>query len=289
MFFELTRALIDEILFCMEDQSGDFLLDMRESELINTKFDDIAGDFYEREERFIRIPEWRSSDGFFIMEQFASGCRNSVVRDALTQSLERGKGVFRAFKDVLTRYPETERRWFAFKTREMKRRIIQWYNGLRESWNMEKIGFEEPEETEELVLEDFLFRDYGPDDAATIAALHRACVEDNPHYADYYAENKSGMNGKIILAEAAERGIAGFAAALRQGSASCCRLVVEIKPEYRGLGLGSELCARMVDFLKNSHGTETVYIDVPVESDGFSRYLIRSSFSPTLTRYVLSV
>ncbi|MDR1216810.1 MAG: GNAT family N-acetyltransferase [Treponema sp.] len=288
MFFELTRALIDEILFCMEDQNRDFLLDTRESKLINIEYSDIEDDFNEKEERFIEIPEWCSSDGFFIMEQFASGRRNSVIRDALTQSLEQGKGVFRAFKDVLNQYPEMEKRWFVFKEREMKRRIVQWYNGLRESWDMEKIGFEEPEETQELILEDFMFRDYNPDDATTVAALHRVCVEENPRNATY-AEDDYRMSGKIIVAEAAERSIVGYSAILDQNGDCNYRLVVEVHPEYRGLGLGSELCDRMVNFLKNSRETGSVYIDVPIESDGFSRYLIRSSFSPVLTRYVLSV
>lgn len=270
----------------MEDQNNNFLLDTQESKLINTKIDDIEGGI---EERFIRIPEWRSSDGFLVMEQFVSRRRNSVIKDALTQSLERGKGVFRAFKDVLNQYPETEKRWFAFKKREMKRRIVQWYNGLRESWNMEKIGFEEPEETQELVLEDFTFRDCILGDASAIAALHRACVDESPLCAAYDVEVKRETSDKIIVAETTERGIAGFAAAQEQGGGFNCRLIVEVQPEYRGLGLGSELCARMVDFLKNSRETGDVYIDVSIEFDGFSRYLIRSSFSPALTRYVLSV
>jgi GNAT superfamily N-acetyltransferase len=288
MFFELTQALIDEILFCMEDQNTKFLLDTQESKLIDTELNDIKDGLNKEEQRFIEIPEWHSPDGFLIMEQFASSRRNSFVRDALTQSLERGKGVFRSFKDALNRYPETGKRWFIFKEQAMKRRIIQWYNGLRESWNMEKIGFEEPEETQELILEDFAFRDRTPDDAVAIAALHRICLKERPHSAAHNREyDPSKVNNKIIVAEAMEHGIAGYTAIEEQDGGY--RLIVEIQPEYRGLGLGSELCARMVNFLKDSGKAGSVYIDVPIESDGFSKYLLRSSFKPTLTRYVLSV
>ncbi|MDR0411774.1 MAG: GNAT family N-acetyltransferase [Treponema sp.] len=287
MFFELTQALIDEILFCMEDQNNHFILDTREPKLINTKSIDIGRGLNEEEERFIEIPEWRSSDGFLVMEQFTSRCRNTVIRDALARSLDLGRGVFRAFKDVLSRYPEAEKRWFAFKEREMKRRIIQWYNGLRESWKMEKVGFEEPEETQELILEDFIFRDYSADDAEIIAALHRACIEGSRNAA--YMQNNYGTSGKIIIAEAAAYGAAGYAAILGREGDCDYRLIVGVKPEYRRLGLGSELCARMINFLKNNHKTGVVSIDVPAEFSRFSGQLARLSFSPVLTRYVLSV
>jgi hypothetical protein len=51
------------------------------------------------------------------MEHFAAGLRNPVVRNELTLALNRGRGVFRAFKDILSRYPETEKLWFSYKER----------------------------------------------------------------------------------------------------------------------------------------------------------------------------
>lgn len=38
----------------------------------------------------------------------------------------------------------------------MKREVIRWYNALREEWGLELIG-EEPEETDDLVQDDFRF------------------------------------------------------------------------------------------------------------------------------------
>ena len=85
MQFELTSALIDEILFFMEDQEGSFVLDTREGMVINTdpelrEFVDDEDDEDEEEGRFISLPEWDSSDGFRLMERFAATLRNALVR-----------------------------------------------------------------------------------------------------------------------------------------------------------------------------------------------------------------
>jgi hypothetical protein len=163
MQFELTEALIDDILFSMEDQEGEFYLDTLEGIVAGgLEGPDVFGEEDgggENDGRYIDLPEWDSASGFRLMERFAAGFRNPLVREELTSALGHGKGVFRAFKNTLSRYPETEKLWFAFKEREMKREIIMWYNGLREEWGLEKIGME-PEETGDLVLEDFRFRPF---------------------------------------------------------------------------------------------------------------------------------
>jgi ribosomal protein S18 acetylase RimI-like enzyme len=274
LYFELTPALIEDIFFCMENQNARFVLDTENSHIVDknnvTDKDDSDGD------RYISIPEWNSSDGFHLMECFAAGFRNPLVKDALQSSLEQGRGVFRAFKVALSAFPGVEKHWFAFKRKEMRRTIMAWYNALREHWNMEKIGGE-PDETEDLFPEDFIFRAYEAKDAEAVNALHNICRAGKPHDA----------GDPVLVVETASHDFVGFIAVKRKEAVvSICNL--EVSPEYRGLGIGSELCSRLIQTLEQERVSK-VYIDLPVEFEGFSRFLYRSSFKPVATRYYLEM
>jgi GNAT superfamily N-acetyltransferase len=295
MQFELSQALMDDILFSMEDQNQDFFVDAREGVLVNGDDRDEGGT--EGEDRFIPLPEWDSSEGYRLMERFAAGFRNPVVRGDLTGALNRGKGVFRAFKNVLSAHPESERLWFAFKEREMKKYILKWYNAFREEWGLEQIGME-PEETGDLVLEDFRFRGPRPEDTALAEELHRRCREDYWEYAE-----KNGLTGVLLpffeesaaartfpgtLSLVAETGAGDFAAYISSIHKDSCLYVaaLEVVGEYRGLGLGEALLSRLVASLDNA-AISTVLVDLPADSEGFSRVLLREAFKPSMCRYSL--
>ncbi|MDR2159891.1 MAG: GNAT family N-acetyltransferase [Treponema sp.] len=292
MRFDLTEALIDDILFSMEDQNGEFLLDTREGMIILT--DEISGNA-EEEDRYIGLPEWDSANGYQLMEHFTAALRNPVVRDELGSALNRGKGVFRAFKDILGRYPEIERRWFSFKEREMKRGIIRWYNGLREEWGLEKIGTE-PEETEDLVLEDFRFREAGPSDAQAAESLHRICREEYVKYAKennpaaevFLADLSWRFPGKLALvAETGGGDFAGYVVA--DGTGPVLHIfALEVKPEYRGLGVGETLMLRFLEKAREGLCSR-VTVDLPSTAESFSRELLREAFKPYAVRYCLEL
>jgi ribosomal protein S18 acetylase RimI-like enzyme len=274
LYFELTPALIEDILFCMENQNVRFVLDTENSSIVDKN--DVAGKDYSDGGRYVSIPEWHSSDGFHLMECFAAGFRNPLVRDALQTSLEQGRGVFRAFKATLSKFPDAENHWFSFKRRKMRRTIFAWYNALREQRNMEKIG-EEPDETEDLFPEDFIFRAYEAKDAEAVNTLHNTCRAGKPH----------DVGDPVLVVETASHDFVGFIAVKRQETAlSICNL--EVCPEYRGLGIGSELCSRLIQTLGQEHVSK-VYLELPVEFEGFSRFLYRSSFKPVATRYCLEI
>jgi ribosomal protein S18 acetylase RimI-like enzyme len=281
MQFELTSALIDEILFFMEDQNGEFLLDTREGVVLNTEFDapdDEGGD--EDEDRYISLPEWGPSDGFRLMERFAAGLRGTPVREELSAALDRGRGAFRAFKDTLARYPETEKLWYAFKDREMKRAVISWYNGLRESWGMELIG-EEPEDIANLVLEDFRFREGTAADTAAAEELHCLCEESEQLAV---SSEQWVFPGEIcFVAETAGGEFAGYICA--DGSDDCLRIcAVEVRPEYRGLGLGKTLTGLLLE-KADSRKISQITIDLPAGREYFSRARLREDFRPSVQRY----
>ncbi|MDR2730070.1 MAG: GNAT family N-acetyltransferase, partial [Treponema sp.] len=58
------------------------------------------------------LPQWGPKDGYRLMEKFTAGLNNPVARQELTAALNKNKGVFRAFRDVLEQYPEVEKIWF---------------------------------------------------------------------------------------------------------------------------------------------------------------------------------
>jgi len=302
MRFELTEALIDDILFAMEDQEGCFLLDTVEgvvsggpdgADLFDGEIDEEDG---EGGERYIGLPEWDSADGFRLMERFAAGFRNPLISKELSSALGRGKGVFRAFKDVLGRYPEAEKLWFSLKEKEMKREILRWYNGLREEWGLEKIGVE-PEDTDDLVLEDFCFRPFEEKDKSQAEALHSRCVEElgenlteigsSPDFETIAGELYSfrGAVGSSfgMIVESMNGDFAGYISGALKDVALYIQSL-EVKPEYRGLGLGEALLVKFIDSLDRGK-IKKVMLDLPFWTDGFSRVLLRESFKPYAARY----
>jgi ribosomal protein S18 acetylase RimI-like enzyme len=282
MLFELTEALTNDILFSMEDQKGEFFLDAREGVVAEGPGDSEPPEAA----RYIRLPKWGSAEGFRLMERFTASLRNPLIREDLCGALNRGRGVFRAFKDILGRYPETEKLWFTFKEREMKRKIIRWYNGLREEWGLERIG-EEPEETGELVYEDFCFSEGGPEDRAAAEELHARCL------AEYKARSFTGENlwvfpGDLSFTAKTLGGeFAGYIAAQNREDSLYIR-ALETGPEYRGLGIGEALLARLTSAAREK-GISRLSLDLPVEAEGFSRVLLRESFEPRTVRYCRSL
>jgi len=256
MRFELDKILIDDIIFNMENQDSDFLLDTQEGYVVdinNNDYDDEPD--FENDDRFIGLPDWSSSEGYRLMERFAAGLKNPVLREELSSALNRSKGVFRAFRDVLSQYPETEKQWFNFKEREMRNEVIAWYNSLREEWGLEPVGGE-PEDNTSLVLEDFVIKEQ--------------------------TENKD-QREVCIIAETAAGDLAGTIKAAIDNSILSIN-ILEVKPEYRGMGIGTTLLEKLVE--KAEQQKFDVIIDLPSNVDFFSRKLHLENFKPCMQRFV---
>ncbi|MDR2177362.1 MAG: GNAT family N-acetyltransferase [Treponema sp.] len=306
MLFELNEALIGALLFSMEDQMGVFCLDTEEKIIVSDRDKDLDNEGHENGKRYISLPEWNSADGFRLMEHFTAGLRNPALRKELSEALNQGKGVFRAFKDTIARYPETEKLWFSFKEQGMRREILRWYNGLREEWGLERIGGE-PEETGDLVLEDFRFRPSKETDREAAAALHRACIDElRPgaagHGADAVfltAEQSAAWRfpGDLgLVAETGNGDFAAYIAAVRQSETLLYIHALEVQPQYRGLGIGKGLLSRFIEETRRFSAAgpgETaplqILIDLPAGSEGFSQALFRDSFTPRMVRYCLEI
>ena len=152
MFFELSEQLQSDIMHAMENQTEELIFDSQTGNLVSAYDINICDS-----SRYYTLPEWNSADGYRIMEKFAYSLRNPPIRTMLHDVLLSGKGVFRGFKTALKPYPEIERLWLQFKHHQMLLVIKEWYNTIRVSWGLEKLG-EEPEDTENLIQDDFILR-----------------------------------------------------------------------------------------------------------------------------------
>jgi GNAT superfamily N-acetyltransferase len=250
--FELNEQLIEDISWHMESNFDDFYIDSETGMVCDD------GEL-EEGKKYFDLPEWSSAQGFDLMEDFTAGLKNPPAREKLSYALNRGRGVFRAFKDALEQFPEVEKIWFSYKEKKLKRHVLDWYNALRTEEGLEAIGVE-PEETEDLVEEDFVFS--------------LAEKLDTPVIEVYSGEEKAGEID-----------------AHRVGST----WVVEklfIEQRFRGLGLGERLLQRMITHLHEAIHTDPraakaqkLIIDIDKESDGFAHVLAREDFIVVKTRY----
>ncbi|MDR1901003.1 MAG: GNAT family N-acetyltransferase [Treponema sp.] len=296
MCFELSDALIDEMLFFMEDQNGAFYVDAKEGIVIEeADIPNSAAYKGEDGKRFFPLPEWDSSDGYRLMERFTARFKNPLIYSELTAALDQGKGVFRAFKNTINQHPEAEKVWFSFKEKEIKKEIIRWYNALREEWGLERIGLE-PEETEYLVLEDFRIRLAEQKDLPYAEKLHHCCIEEciagkgktaAKALRSLSAETWRFPGDISFIAETGSGEFAAYISAILRNRILHI-IALEVKSEYRGLGIGEALLSNLLE-KSNTKNAEEVVIDLPADLEGFSRVLYRKAFKPFVTRYHLNL
>jgi ribosomal protein S18 acetylase RimI-like enzyme len=258
MFFELTDSLVDDIIFAMEDQNSQNFVDSNRAKVVDSSEND---DFYP-------LPAWSSEDGFNLMESFVENCHSPLARSELKLCLESRRGVFRNFKDVLKSYPEVEKKWFLYKKKIMASKINEWYNDLRESWGLEKIEQSDfGEETEELVQDDFEFREY---DSVRDGEFVRRGIE---KLAEEYENQFEGEIGTALRelnfrasGFSADENKYGFVCYSQTEDFLGCILVALCPPnakktvvitdffvnqDFRGLGIGKQLLSECFSSLKN--------------------------------------
>jgi GNAT superfamily N-acetyltransferase len=272
----------------MENQDGEFLLDTQKIIVVDIHNNDYKDkvDFND-ERRFISLPQWSSSEGYRLMETFAAKLKNPVVRQELSAALNRNKGVFRSFRNVLEQYPETEKMWFNFKKQKMKDEVAAWYNSLREEWGLEPVGIE-PEDNSSLVLEDFTLREGKTSDYENAADLHKLCIEereDKTLSTLFEETNPFVFPGDLcVIVENPAGDFCGFISAVKDSNLHLRICQLEVKSEYRGMGLGKILLAKLLE----KTGEKNITIDLPENLSFFSRSLHLENFKPLSQRFVLS-
>ena len=301
--FELDEAVIDEIIFAMENQDSDAMVHIETGAVI--MYSEAADEPQEllegNPELLVPIPEWTSADGFRLMEAFAGGIGDPVARIELLGMLSRGRGVFRAFKNTLEQYPEIERRWFEYKHAAMGRRVTEWYDELREASGLARLG-PEPEDDTDLILGDFNIRKTGRAAWQDCETLFRNGLDEALHHlprvlAEYeYAriENElteGGPDGLVIyLAEAPAGALAGIAAVRRitvSGSSFGKLTYLYVDVAHRKLGLARSLAEKArEDF--GAEGIVRFVVDLPFAPEGFGSSLLAYGYKAYGTRCLVT-
>lgn len=254
--FELNDAILERIVFAMEDQSKSRAVDLRSGELV------VLGDEEgEHDTEFLAPPPpWTPADGFKLMETFSGKVSSLSLRRDLLRALARGKGVFKAFRQVLAEHPQEEIQFREYKNRALRRRVNEWLDEMREALGLARLG-PEPEDFEDLLEEEWIVREGSPGtlpfdlgdyiDKAASEAMEWL----PPALAIQEAEELkeialSADPGTIVLyiADEAEGPLAvalGFPAAAK-GRASLEFRFFHVLGEFRALGLGIRL-ARSIE------------------------------------------
>lgn len=260
--FELNPEIIDEIIFAMEDQESEFVVLIDTGELV--QLDYMEGDILEKE--YIEIPEWKPIDGYRLMESFIANLRNPIYRQQLLDAIASGKKVFRNFKNSLKDNPVLEKKWFVYKERELKHIIYDWYNVNREIQGLEKIQYP-IEETDDLVLSDFVFKKWDGGNIIKLEELDRKSVRN--WYADLGDKASERIYNKRISSLPkinGEKSIVFTADTPSDETAGFIWGVHRVKPfyeteyfeivqlyvveEYRSLGIAKTLLKHFIQFIR---------------------------------------
>jgi GNAT superfamily N-acetyltransferase len=255
MMFELTREMVDQIIFGMENQHEEYCFDLQSGAIVDQSEADDP-------DRYVPLPTWRSVDGYTLMEKYVATLQNPIYRERLREVLTAGRGVFRQFKNTIKERPELERHWYHFKEREMRKVVAEWYNQLRDSWGLEPVDEEQIIETDELVESDFSVRlEQSEERLAEVESLDEEAFEEAvssfpPEVRAYlYRAARRGLEGPssdrslLLSADTPLDEFAGFIWGVVDASEAGILEVVQlyVAPEFRGLGLAGELLQKMVE------------------------------------------
>lgn len=261
MNFEMTEEICDQIIFAMEDQKNSFVFDS--VDCITVAKENVQNS---KKNSYYSLPVWGSIQGFKLMERFVSLLHNPLAREELRAVLFAGRGVFRNYKNVLKRYPEIELLWFSFKKKEMRSEIYRWYDVLRESWGLEKLG-DVPEEIEELLPTYFSFSTKKTNTVSSELKEGISLIE-NELVGQYQGEIgkivvdfwrnlrklESNDSSIVIIAHSISEDFAGAIVVLPYPENSVQTALITsffVLPDFRGLGIGKDLlnrcCEKLID------------------------------------------
>lgn len=297
MVFALTERLADSILQALENQEQDFCVDAEKSLIVPA--DDVCAD----EDSYYSLPEWTSSDGFSLMEDFVSTLHSPIAKDELQRILHSGRGVFRNFKNTLKNYPEVEKLWHLHKNRKMRLFINDWYNQLREIWGLEKLELE-PEETEDLLKDDFTFESYKSSDFEMLLHIFNDAAKGDfdssaPEelrevlfelwHNQFVNAEKEEQTGLICHSNSDEFAGCITAAPVSKRTDNIVILTsFYVLEKYRGLGIGSELLSRFIDALKDQK-KQWILLTNTIIPESLEPLMIRAGFSRTGSGYAAKI
>jgi ribosomal protein S18 acetylase RimI-like enzyme len=301
LMFDLDDAICDEIIFAMENQEIDFMISFETGAIavFNEDAPDNGFDSLEQGDDLLAPPQWTSANGYALMESFSAGVADPVVRSALFLALGRGRGVFKAFKKTLEAHEGIERRWLEYKRASMAKFIAAWYDEARVARGLERLG-PEPDDSDDLLLDDFSFRIAGSEAWQDCQELFRRGLDEalstypeplvEYEYTAIQREiEEGGKEGLVlVIAEALGGAIAGIAAARKVfvADSSFGKLVyLYVAPEQRRLGLGRRLAEAGRERLAKE-GIPRFIVDMAFVPEGFGRSMKAFGYEAFGTRYM---
>lgn len=253
LVFHLDSSKLNEILYNMENQTKDSVIVITTGEILS------ADDATELDSsNTYPLPQWGPVDGFRIMNEFVSQLKNPVVKEELKAVLNSGHGVFRKYKNCLKGSPEIEKIWYSFKKDQIKTKVLNWYNQIREYAGLEMYEDDNLNEEEDLLDFDFTLNRPGVDKKELILEWDRAGFDEL--YSNYpkgvrkeiYKQKRAGLiddsmfDSDIIYTAVNPSGdMVGFVwvtvFTLEESFSGMDLIQLYVIPEYRGLGIGKML------------------------------------------------
>jgi len=278
---EVTEEMLERVVFGMENQKDRLYLDPSDGVLRGGDEDDGT---------LIPLPPWGPTEGYRLMDRFTGTLPDSPFRAGLYAILHSGSGVFRRFKDALKDRPEMEGLWRRYKMREMRRSAVAWLSRWSEALELASLG-PEPEDLDDLVLEDFSLRAARDADIPVLEEWDRASIAET--YPDLTAQERRNAvfrergeaefaAQEVILAENAAGEPVGFAWMHLVGDVDRREgrlLQLYVRPDYRGLGLGRLLAERAFGMAEDA-GIRAVSARTAASSHHLDGFLERQGFRP---------
>lgn len=295
ILFQLTPEIIDMIIFGMENQSDEYCVDIKTGDVLSETQVDEEYEEVDIDSLLIPVPDWLPSDGFQLMESFVASLHNPAYRESLRNVLSAGKGAFRNFKNTIREEDSLTQQWYIHKEKVLRSRVIEWYNVNSEIIKYEDID-ENTDETENLILTDFVFRVdcsrwKNLIDEKMDESIRESLGNNEEILADYLlSRNKSwlkvpGNTPLFVCAETVDGEFAGFISGglvetgIVRHSIAVAN-VIWVETRYRGMGLARHL---IDNFSKNANAKKCakiifelpgrgVSLDSTLEARGFSAF-----------------
>ena len=282
MDFPLSRKVVDQIIFAMEDQSTRSLIGRQSGGVVREAVASArqqGGD----DEEYLPLPRWQPADGFRLMEGFVAQVSNPVYQETLRRALGAGRGVFRSFKDALKQSPDLERSWYQFKEEQMRAVVREWDSSERELRGLERLGLE-PEESPDPGSE-FAIVPATSQQFPQIVELDRnALMEegtlastDEAAYREQRVAAPEDADSQILVAATVTEEVAAMVWA-RVNGGSWDVVQLSVRPQYRSVCLS----ARLVEALKKkaaSSGAERISLQLGQQQVPLAGYLRTLGFS----------